>query len=85
RAAAATRRYVEADDAWAVITDKVPPSFEVWWEGMLSRIELRAASTRPEAACELTGKVARQAQAPTAELAQRWDALRRRVACAPAS
>ncbi|HMM76428.1 MAG TPA: hypothetical protein PJ986_12015 [Gammaproteobacteria bacterium] len=85
RAAAATKRYVEADDAWAVITDKVPPSFEVWWEGMLSRIELRAASTRPEAACELTGKVAREAKAPTAELAQRWDALRRRLACAPAS
>ncbi|MCC7122169.1 MAG: hypothetical protein IT493_11485 [Gammaproteobacteria bacterium] len=85
RAAAATKRYVEADDAWAVITDKVPPSFDVWWEGMLSRIELRASSTRPEAACELTGKVARQAQAPTAELARRWDELRRRLTCAPAS
>lgn len=85
KAAAATKRYVEADDAWAVITDKVPPSFEVWWEGMLSRIELRASSTRPEAACELTGKVARQAKAPTAELAERWDALKRRVDCTPAS
>jgi hypothetical protein len=85
KAAAATKRYVEADNAWAVITDKVPPSFDVWWEGMLSRIELRASSTRPEAACELTGKVARQPKAPTAELAQRWETVKRRVACTPAS
>lgn len=84
KTAAATKRYVEADDAWRVITDKVPPSFEVWWEGMLSRIELRAASTRPEAACELTVKVARQPQAPTAALAERWKELQRRVACTPA-
>ena len=84
KAAARTKRLIEADNAWAVITDKVPPSFEVWWDGMLSRIELRAASTRPEAACELTAKVARQARAPTAELERRWKDLQQRVSCPPA-
>src|SRR5690606_24802296 len=53
QAAVATRRLVEADEAWRVITDKVPPTDEIWWEGMLSRVEIRAGSTRPEAACEL--------------------------------
>lgn len=85
KAAAATRRYVEADNAWGVITDKVPPTFEVWWEGMLSRIELRAASTRPETACELVAKVARQQAAPTRELEQRWRRLKDDVACEPAT
>jgi len=85
KAAASTGRDIEADNAWAVITDKVPPSFEVWWEGMLSRVELRAQSTRPEAACELTAKLARQAAAPTPALAERWEALKRKVTCTPAS
>jgi hypothetical protein len=85
RSAQQTRRLVEADNAWAVITDKVPPSFDVWWEGMLSRIELRAASTRPAAACELVGKVARQPKAPNPEFERRWADLRKRVDCAAAS
>ena len=81
KSAQATRRLVEADNAWAVITDKVPPSFDVWWEGMLSRIELRAASTRPASACELVGKVARQPKAPNAGFERRWADLRKRVVC----
>jgi hypothetical protein len=85
QSAAQTRRLIEADNAWAVITNKVPPSFEVWWEGMLSRIELRADSTRPASACELVHKVARQPKAPNADFERRWAALRARVACAPAS
>jgi len=85
KSAQATRRLVEADDAWAVITDKVPPSFDVWWEGMLSRIELRAGSTRPASACELVGKVARQPKAPSAEFERRWGDLRKRVDCGASS
>jgi len=85
QSAARTKRLIEADNAWAVITDKVPPSFEVWWEGMLSRIELRAGSTRPAAACELVEKVARQPKAPNRDFEQRWSSLRQRVDCAPAS
>lgn len=82
KSAQATRRLVEADNAWSVITDKVPPSYEVWWEGMLGRIELRAGSTRPASACELVAKVARQGAAPTPEYERRWEALRKRVSCA---
>lgn len=82
RSAQATQRLIEADNAWAVITGKVPPSFEIWWEGMLSRIELRAVSTRPEAACALVAKVARQ-KPLNAALDARWQALRQRVSCAP--
>lgn len=81
KSAQQTRRLIEADDAWAVITNKVPPSFDVWWEGMLSRIELRAGSTRPASACELAAKVARQGAAPTAEYQRRWAELRGRVNC----
>lgn len=81
KSAAATGRYVEADAAWAVITDKVPPSRAVWWEGMLSRVEIRTASTRPEAACELAARIAREAQAPTADLAARWHSLKERLSC----
>jgi hypothetical protein len=81
RSAQRTQRLVEADKAWAVITGKVPPSFEVWWEGMLSRIELRAGSTRPASACELVAKVARQGTAPTPDFQRRWAALRGRVHC----
>jgi hypothetical protein len=85
RSAQQTKRLVEADNAWAVITDKVPPSFDVWWEGMLSRIELRAGSTRPASACELVGKVARQPKAPKPEFERRWADLRKRVDCGAAS
>jgi hypothetical protein len=80
KAAQQTKRLIEADNAWGVITSKVPPSFEVWWEGMLSRIDIRAHSTRPAAACELVSKVARQ-QPPTAAWATRWNTLRQQVRC----
>lgn len=85
RAAQATGRLIEADNAWAVITDKVPPSFEVWWEGMLGRIEIRAASSRPESACELVTKVSRQPRAPSESLSARWAGLSKRVNCLPSS
>lgn len=80
KAAQQTKRLIEADNAWGVITSKVPPSFEVWWEGMLSRIDIRAHSTRPAAACELVSKVARQ-HPPTAAWGIRWNTLRQQVRC----
>ena len=82
RSAEATRRWVEADDAWNVITSKVPPSFDVWWEGMLARVEIRAGSTRPQSACELAGKIDRS-KPPKPEFGKQWAALRKRLACSP--
>ncbi|MSQ67163.1 MAG: hypothetical protein EXR83_03060 [Gammaproteobacteria bacterium] len=80
KAAQQTKRLIEADNAWGVITSKVPPSFEVWWEGMLSRIEIRAQSTRPAAACELVSKVVPQ-HPPTPAWGKRWATLRQQVSC----
>lgn len=42
-----------ADKAWSVITDKVLPTSDIWWEGMLNRVRIRSGSTRPEQACPL--------------------------------
>ncbi|MDE0285655.1 MAG: hypothetical protein OXN26_14040 [Gammaproteobacteria bacterium] len=42
-----------ADKAWNVITDKVLPTSDIWWEGMLNRVRIRSGSTRPEQACPL--------------------------------
>jgi len=81
KAANATRRPVEADNAWRVITEKVPPKEPVWWEGMLSRIEIRAGSTRPAAACELVDTVRKRLPAPKPEFSQRFEALRQKVSC----
>jgi hypothetical protein len=79
-----TKRLVEADNAWRVITEKVPPKEPVWWEGMLSRIEIRASSTRPATACELVETVSKRLPAPKTEFANRFAALRKKVSC-PAS
>ena len=80
QAAEKTKRAIEADNAWSVITNKVPPSFEIWWEGMLARVAIRAGSTRPEAACELVPKIGR-AKPPTREFGERWQALRKQLRC----
>ena len=42
-----------ADKAWSVITDKVLPTSDIWWEGMLHRVRIRSGSPRPEQACSL--------------------------------
>ncbi len=81
KAAAATRRPIEADEAWRVITDKVPPTDEIWWEGMLSRVEIRARSTRPDAACELLDTLERRPNAAPAGQQARLDELKRTVHC----
>ena len=83
-AAQKSKRLIEADNAWAIITKKVPPSMPIWWEGMLARIEIRLNSTRPESVCELVVKVARQ-KAPDAATEKRWSALRQKTRCATES
>lgn len=81
KAAQQTKRFVEADNAWRIITEKVPPKQDIWWEGMLSRIEIRTGSTRPEAACELVTAVARRLPAPSDHYKSRFNALRQRTGC----
>lgn len=50
-----------ADKAWSVITDKVLPTSDIWWEGMLNRVRIRSGSTRPEQACPLLELLQRRA------------------------
>lgn len=56
-AAAKTDRSIEADRAWRVITDRSDPREQVWWDAMLDRIEVRAGSTRPKAACKVIAEL----------------------------
>ena len=50
-----------ADKAWSVITDKVLPTSDIWWEGMLNRVRIRSGSMRPEQACSLLEVLQRRA------------------------
>lgn len=50
-----------ADRAWGVITDKVLPASDIWWEGMLNRVRIRSGSPRPEQACPLLEVLQRRA------------------------
>ncbi|MEM7467084.1 MAG: hypothetical protein AAF387_09385 [Pseudomonadota bacterium] len=60
-----TGKPFEADNAWKTITERADPRRELWWEGMLSRAEIRAASTRPNAACQILEEIAaRKSQMP---------------------
>jgi hypothetical protein len=81
KAAQQTKRLIEADNAWRIITEKVPPKQDVWWEGMLNRIEIRLGSTRPAAACELVATVDKRLPAPKDEYKTRFTTLRQRAAC----
>ena len=56
-ASEASEQPFEADRAWGVITNKAVPTMPVWWEGMLSRVRIRADSTRPEQACPLLAEL----------------------------
>ena len=53
RTAESTGDPFTADRAWGVITDKVLPTSDIWWEGMLNRVRIRSGSPRPEQACPL--------------------------------
>lgn len=50
-----------ADRAWSVITDKVLPTSDIWWEGMVNRVRIRSGSPRPEQACSLLEVMQRRA------------------------
>ena len=56
-AATKTDRPFEADRAWRAITERTDPRRDVWWEGMLQRVEIRATSTRPESRCEVLSEI----------------------------
>ena len=57
KASEASEQPFEADRAWGVITNKAVPTMPIWWEGMLSRVRIRADSTRPEQACPLLAEL----------------------------
>jgi len=63
-AAEASGRAREADDALARLTDAWSAGSADWWAGMLRRLALRAASTRPEAACRLWDEITARADPP---------------------
>ncbi len=81
-AAAKTDRPIEADRAWRIITDRADPRREVWWDAMLQRIEIRAGSTRPKAACEVLSEVDARAPLMPAAVAPKFEALRGTLPCA---
>lgn len=81
QAATVRDRPYEADEAWAVITGRTPPDQTAWWEGMFARIELRLASTRPEAACALVAEVEGRGFEPAAAQQPRWRELRAKARC----
>ena len=60
RTAELTNDPFEADRAWRVISDKLLPTTTTWWEAMLNRARIRAASTRPEQACPLLEEIQRR-------------------------
>ncbi len=82
RAAEATGRDYEAESAWRVITDSSATGADAWWQGMLRRIEIRAASTRPAAACELLAEIAGGGAPVPVELKPRLDAAAVPAGCA---
>ncbi len=51
-----------ADRAWGVITDKLSPASDTWWEAMLNRVRIRSGSPRPEQACPLLEVMQRRAE-----------------------
>jgi hypothetical protein len=53
RTAELANKPFEADKAWSVITESALPTTEIWWQGMLNRVRIRAGSTRPKQACPL--------------------------------
>ena len=82
-AAAKTDRPIQADKAWSAITDRSDPRREIWWEGMLNRIEIRAGSTRPKAACEVLMQIDSRIDLMPSSLAPKIEALRGTLPCTP--
>lgn len=82
QAAEANDQPIEADRAWSVITDKAIPTMPVWWQGMLTRVRLRLASTRPADACKLLVKVVQQREYLPKEHAEAFAAVEKSPQCA---
>ena len=80
-AAAKTDHLIQADTAWQAITDRSDPRREIWWEGMLNRIEIRAGSTRPKSACEVLSQIDSQIELMPSSLAPKFKALRGNLPC----
>ncbi len=80
-AAEKTERELEADRAWKIITERSDPRREIWWEGMLRRIEIRAGSTRPEAACDVLVEVDSRVELMPPALKSQVEALRGSLSC----
>ena len=80
-AAAKTDRPIEADRAWRIITDRSDPRREMWWEAMLHRMEIRAGSTRPQAACEILSEVDTRIELMPRAMAPRIEAMRGSLPC----
>lgn len=80
-AAEKTERELEADRAWKIITERADPRREMWWEGMLHRLQIRAGSTRPEAACVVLVEVDSRAELMPATVKSQVDALRGSLPC----
>ena len=80
-AAEKTERELEADRAWKIITERSDPRREIWWEGMLRRLEIRAGSTRPEAACDVLVEVDSRVELMPPALKSQVEALRGSLSC----
>ena len=81
-AAAKTDRAVEADRAWRVITDRADPREAVWWDAMLDRVDVRARSTRPKAACKVLSELDARIDLMPVAVAPRVEAVRGTLTCA---
>ena len=80
-AAEKTKHEIEADRAWRTITDRADPRRKIWWEGMLHRIEIRAGSTRPKAACEVLSEIDSRTEFMPRDLAPRIESVRASLPC----
>lgn len=85
KGAEATEQPFEADRAWRVITDKAVPTMSIWWEGMLNRVRIRTASTRPEEACPLLDEIVRSQEHMPESLRPEYETTSAAAACPTAS
>ncbi|MEM7542616.1 MAG: hypothetical protein AAF384_13690 [Pseudomonadota bacterium] len=81
-AAAKADRPIEADRAWQAITERSNPTREIWWEGMLQRVQIRATSTRPESSCKVFSEIERRSEFMPEDFKPQVEALRGTLPCA---
>ena len=73
-----------ADRAWGVITDKVLPASDTWWEAMLNRVRIRSGSPRPEQACPLLEVLQRRAGHLPESQKTAYETIMEETQCGPA-